>query len=115
MLIILVAKDYFAIIFTDSKDLQIAVSKLAILLAVTMVLNSVQPVIGGTIGFGNKTPMIHSPASPSYDFYAILLGVAIGGGWQALVAYINIGCYYIFGLPLGFLLGYKANLGVKVR
>ncbi|OAY30348.1 protein DETOXIFICATION 35 [Manihot esculenta] len=86
MLIILVAKDYFAIIFTDSKDLQIAVSKLAILLAVTMVLNSVQPVIGG---------------------------VAIGGGWQALVAYINIGCYYIFGLPLGFLLGYKANLGVK--
>ncbi|KAF2312244.1 hypothetical protein GH714_028731 [Hevea brasiliensis] len=49
----------------------------------TMVLNSVQPVIGG---------------------------VAIGSGWQALVAYINIGCYYIFGLPLGFLLGYKANL-----
>lgn len=42
-------------------------------------------------------------------------GVAIGGGWQALVAYINIGCYYVFGLPLGFLLGYKANLGVEVR
>ncbi|KAJ9139859.1 hypothetical protein P3X46_030554 [Hevea brasiliensis] len=86
MLIILIAKDYFAIIFTNSKDLQVAVSKLAFLLALTMVLNSVQPVIGG---------------------------VAIGSGWQALVAYINIGCYYIFGLPLGFLLGYKANLGVK--
>jgi MATE family multidrug resistance protein len=42
-------------------------------------------------------------------------GVAIGGGWQALVAYINIGCYYVFGLPLGYLLGYKANLGVEVR
>lgn len=45
----------------------------------------------------------------------IFAGVAIGGGWQALVAYINLGSYYIFGLPLGFLLGYKANLGVTVN
>lgn len=43
-----------------------------------------------------------------------LAGVAIGGGWQALVAYINLGCYYIFGLPLGYLLGYAAKLGTKV-
>ncbi|KAI5342247.1 hypothetical protein L3X38_010122 [Prunus dulcis] len=42
----------------------------------------------------------------------IISGVAIGGGWQALVAYINLGCYYIFGLPLGYLLGYIANRGV---
>lgn len=44
----------------------------------------------------------------------VLEGVAIGGGWQALVAYINLGSYYIFGLPLGYLLGYTANLGVMV-
>lgn len=49
-----------------------------------------------------------------YDFGIILAGVAVGGGWQALVAYINVGCYYIFGLPLGFILGYEAKLGVKV-
>ncbi|KAJ6301440.1 hypothetical protein OIU77_015691 [Salix suchowensis] len=87
MAVVLVAKDYFAYIFTSSKVMQVATSKLAFILAITMVLNSVQPVISG---------------------------VAIGGGWQALVAYINIGCYYVFGLPLGFLLGYKANLGVEV-
>ncbi|XP_043691399.1 protein DETOXIFICATION 35-like [Telopea speciosissima] len=86
MAAILVTKDYFAIIFTSSKELQLAVSRLAYLLGVTMVLNSIQPVISG---------------------------VAVGGGWQALVAYINLGCYYIFGLPLGFLLGYKLNMGVK--
>ncbi|XP_039135483.1 protein DETOXIFICATION 34-like isoform X2 [Dioscorea cayenensis subsp. rotundata] len=56
------------------------------LLIVTMVLNSIQPVISG---------------------------VAIGGGWQALVAYINLGCYYIFGLPLGFVLGYWVKWGVE--
>ncbi|KAJ4951056.1 hypothetical protein NE237_027888 [Protea cynaroides] len=86
MVVILATKDDFAIIFTNSKELQRAVSHLAFLLGITMVLNSVQPVISG---------------------------VAIGGGWQALVAYINLGCYYVFGLPLGFLLGYKLKMGVK--
>ncbi|KAI4351682.1 hypothetical protein L6164_006018 [Bauhinia variegata] len=86
MFVILIARDHFAIIFTSNKTLEEAVANLAYLLAATMVLNSVQPVISG---------------------------VAIGGGWQALVAYINIASYYIFGLPLGYLLGYKANLGVK--
>uniref|UniRef100_M1CXN2 Anthocyanin permease n=1 Tax=Solanum tuberosum TaxID=4113 RepID=M1CXN2_SOLTU len=69
-----------------SKDMQQAVGDLSYLLGITMVLNSVQPVISG---------------------------VAVGGGWQALVAYINLGCYYIFGLPLGFILGYVAKLGAK--
>ena len=45
----------------------------------------------------------------------IFAGVAVGGGWQALVAYINLFCYYIVGLPLGFLLGYKAKIGVEVN
>ncbi|CAB4300446.1 unnamed protein product [Prunus armeniaca] len=64
--IILAAKDHFAIIFTDSKEMQQAVSR-----------------------------------------------VAVGGGWQALVAYINLFCYYVIGLPLGFLLGYKTSLRVE--
>ncbi|RXI08374.1 hypothetical protein DVH24_022518 [Malus domestica] len=85
MVIILITKDYFAVIFTSDKVLQQAVAKLAYLLGITMVLNSVQPVISG---------------------------VAIGGGWQAMVAYINLGCYYIFGLPLGYVLCHVANLGV---
>ncbi|XP_021752428.1 protein DETOXIFICATION 35-like [Chenopodium quinoa] len=85
LVIILITKDHFAIIYTDSKELQQAVSKLAWLLGVTMVLNSIQPVISG---------------------------VAVGGGWQATVANINLACYYVFGLPLGYILGYVAHLGV---
>ncbi|XP_061361235.1 protein DETOXIFICATION 34 [Gastrolobium bilobum] len=84
--IILIAKDDFAVIFTDSKEMQKAVSKLASLLGITMILNSVQPVISG---------------------------VAVGGGWQGLVAYINLFCYYIIGLPFGFLLGYKWGYRVQ--
>ncbi|KAG0472861.1 hypothetical protein HPP92_014718 [Vanilla planifolia] len=86
MFVILAARDYFPIIFTGDKEMQHAVSRIAYLLAITMVLNSIQPVISG---------------------------VAIGGGWQGLVAYINLGCYYIFGLPFGFFLGYVLNWGVR--
>jgi Na+-driven multidrug efflux pump len=41
-------------------------------------------------------------------------GVAVGSGWQSTVAYINIGCYYIIGIPLGILLGWLFHLGVLV-
>ncbi|XBI96132.1 hypothetical protein VPH35_032455 [Triticum aestivum] len=37
--------------------------------------------------------------------------VAIGAGWQTLVAFINIVCYYLFGIPLGVLFGFKLKLG----
>ena len=32
-----------------------------------------------------------------------------------MVAYVNIGCYYLIGIPLGILLGWLFNLGVLVR
>jgi MATE family multidrug resistance protein len=45
--IILLTRDHFAVIFTESKEMQHAVSRLTFLLGITMVLNSVQPVISG--------------------------------------------------------------------
>ena len=67
MALVLAYRNSFVVLFTGDRDMQAAVGKVAHLLAATMVLNSVQPVISG---------------------------VNIGGGWQALVAYINLGCYY---------------------
>jgi MATE family multidrug resistance protein len=32
-----------------------------------------------------------------------------------MVAYVNIGCYYFIGIPMGILLGWLFNLGVLVR
>ncbi|XP_048421726.1 protein DETOXIFICATION 35-like [Pyrus x bretschneideri] len=88
MIIILITKDDITLLFTSDKELQQAVAKLAYLLGITTVLNSVQPIISG---------------------------VAIGGGWQGMVAYINLGCYYLFKLPLGCVLCHVANLGVMVE
>ena len=54
------------------------------------------------------------PSEMAELFYFADEGVAVGCGWQALVAYINIGCYYFIGVPLGVLLGFKFDYGIKV-
>ncbi|OMO69933.1 Multi antimicrobial extrusion protein [Corchorus capsularis] len=42
----------------------------------------------------------------------VISSVAIGSGFQALIAYVNLGCYYGVGLPIGAVLGYALNLQV---
>ncbi|KAF8722297.1 hypothetical protein HU200_022610 [Digitaria exilis] len=82
--IILLCRDYLSYIFTEGEDVSRAVSQLTPLLAFTLILNGIQPVLSG---------------------------VAVGCGWQAFVAYVNVGCYYIVGVPLGCLLGFYFDLG----
>jgi MATE family multidrug resistance protein len=47
MILIFVTKNDFPVLFTNSQEVMHAVTKLATLLALTMVLNSVQPVLSG--------------------------------------------------------------------
>ncbi|KAL8166055.1 hypothetical protein V2J09_007554 [Rumex salicifolius] len=81
---VLATRDWFPYLFTTSEAVAELTSQLAILLAFTVLLNSLQPVLSG---------------------------VAIGAGWQAIVAYINIACYYVVGLPAGIVLGFTFDLG----
>lgn len=109
---ILATRNYFAIIFTDSVRMQKAVAKLAYLLGITMILNSVQPVISGKLT--HRGSIFHAVIWIFKRNSTFFAGVAVGGGWQALVAYINLFSYYVIGLPLGFVLGYKTSLKVQV-
>ncbi|CAL9164713.1 protein DETOXIFICATION 40-like [Musa acuminata AAA Group] len=84
-MIVLCLRDYISYIFTEGETVARAVSDLCPLLAVAIVLNGIQPVLSG---------------------------VAVGCGWQAFVAYVNVGCYYIVGVPAGCFLGFKFGLGV---
>ncbi|KAK9066929.1 hypothetical protein SSX86_014253 [Deinandra increscens subsp. villosa] len=44
---------------------------------------------------------------------AILSGVARGSGWQHIGAYINLGSYYLVGVPMALVLGFVVNLKGK--
>ncbi|KAK7290707.1 hypothetical protein RIF29_05310 [Crotalaria pallida] len=79
-------RERLAYIFTSNKDVANAVGDLSPLLSISILLNSVQPVLSG---------------------------VAVGAGWQNVVAYVNIGCYYVIGIPVGIVLAHVINLQVK--
>ncbi|KAH9626519.1 hypothetical protein KSS87_010756 [Heliosperma pusillum] len=83
--VVLVFKVWLSKAFTTDSVVIESVSSLFPLLAISILLNGIQP---------------------------ILSGVAIGSGWQALVAYVNLASYYIIGLPIGCVLGFKTGLGV---
>ncbi|PSS28522.1 Protein DETOXIFICATION like [Actinidia chinensis var. chinensis] len=85
-LVLFVSRKTYPSLFSNSTEVKDLVYELTPILAVCIVINNVQPVLSG---------------------------VAIGAGWQAVVAYVNIACYYLFGVPLGLLLGYKLDWGVK--
>nr|APR63951.1 hypothetical protein [Populus tomentosa] len=72
-------------LFTSSEEIAESVSRLHVLLAFSVLLNSIYPV---------------------------LTGVAVGAGVQSMVAFVNLGSYYVIGLPVGILLGYVAHLQV---
>lgn len=84
--IVLALRDVISYAFTEGETVAKAVSDLCPFLAVTLILNGIQPVLSG---------------------------VAVGCGWQAFVAYVNVGCYYVVGIPLGCVLGFKYDLGAK--
>ncbi|CAL4915997.1 unnamed protein product [Urochloa decumbens] len=73
-------------IFSKNKEVIHGVSRLGYLLAVTVFMSSIWPVLSG---------------------------VAVGAGWQVPVAFINVGCYYLVGIPLGILFGFKLKHGAK--
>ncbi|KAF7121491.1 hypothetical protein RHSIM_Rhsim13G0154600 [Rhododendron simsii] len=85
-LVVLALRHVISYVFTGGETVAEAVSELAPYLAFAIVLNGVQPVLSG---------------------------VAVGCGWQTFVAYVNVGCYYVVGIPLGVLLGFHFNLGAK--
>lgn len=84
--ITLVFRHQLSYVFTSGEVVSDAVADLTPLLAASIILNGVQPVLSG---------------------------VAVGCGWQAFVAYVNVGCYYVIGVPVGAVLGFVFNLGAK--
>ncbi|KAA0040245.1 protein TRANSPARENT TESTA 12 [Cucumis melo var. makuwa] len=83
---VLAFRNVISYVFTEGATVAAAVSDLCPFLAITLVLNGIQPVLSG---------------------------VAVGCGWQSFVACVNVCCYYLVGLPLGVLLGFYFKLGAK--
>lgn len=126
-LVLMVTWNQYPSLFSADNEVRSLVKQLTPLLALSILVNSIQPTLSGNNLFSNKHAINFS------DFVTILFtiyswhnmyvhvyflgkhsGVAIGIGWQGAVAYVNIACYYLLGIPLGLVMGYKFNMGVTV-
>ncbi|XP_031268665.1 protein DETOXIFICATION 21-like [Pistacia vera] len=86
--VFLLLKGRLAYMFIDNNEVAKAVADLSPLLAFSILLNSIQPVLSR---------------------------VSVCAGWQSIVAYVNLSCYYLIGIPIGAAFGYYYHYGVKVR
>ncbi|XP_028792993.1 protein DETOXIFICATION 18 [Neltuma alba] len=73
-------------LFSSSSVIKQEFASMAPLLAISILLDSVQ---------------------------GILSGVARGCGWQHLAVYVNLATFYLIGLPISWLLGFKSKLRAK--
>ncbi|KAG2246943.1 hypothetical protein Bca52824_086571 [Brassica carinata] len=85
-IIVWLCRDVLSYAFTEGEKVSAAVSDLCPFLAVTLILNGIQPVLSG---------------------------VAVGCGWQTFVAKVNVGCYYIIGIPIGTVFGFYFEYDAK--
>ncbi|KAH6763245.1 MATE efflux family protein [Perilla frutescens var. hirtella] len=85
-LILIISRKQYPAIFSNSSEVQKLVEQLTPLLGISIIFTNVQ---------------------------YTLQGVAIGAGWQVPVAYMSIGCYFLFGVPLGVLMAYKFEMKLE--
>ncbi|KAJ4828856.1 Protein DETOXIFICATION 40 [Turnera subulata] len=83
-IVVLACRNVISYIFTEGETVANAVADLSPFLAITLILNGVQPVLSG---------------------------VAVGCGWQSFVAYVNVSCYYVVGIPFGYTPGFLFQSG----
>ncbi|XP_075638313.1 protein DETOXIFICATION 21-like isoform X2 [Castanea sativa] len=85
-LFFLIFRGRVAYLFTENEEVALAFANMSPFLAVSVLLNSIQPVLSG---------------------------VAIGAGLQSIVAYVNLTAYYLVGIPVGAVLGFVFDMEVK--
>ncbi|GKC09001.1 MATE efflux family protein [Tanacetum coccineum] len=105
-----------------AKTALLAVSALGVMeaiIAITTIFCS-RSVLG--YAFGNEKELVHYVKDMTlficFSIFAdtiqtILSGVARGTGWQHIGAYINLGSYYLVGIPMALILGFVLHLNEK--
>ncbi|GMN38679.1 hypothetical protein TIFTF001_007917 [Ficus carica] len=81
-----VGRNSFGYIFSNESEVVDYVSNVAPLVCVLVILNSL---------------------------HGVLSGIALGSGWQHLGAFVNLGAYYFFGLPVAAALSFWLDLRGK--
>lgn len=112
--------DIWIQMFSSSTTIREEFATITPLLAISILLDAIQGVLSGLI----SSFSFNMCCVCKLDLQLKILngkivfdnaGVARGCGWQHLAASINLATFYLIGLPISCLLGFKTNLQFKVK
>ncbi|KAH0877536.1 hypothetical protein HID58_064930 [Brassica napus] len=115
---LLVGRNVFGYVFSSDKETVDYVAKMALLVSISIILDGSQGVLSGPIPllfyFLNLQSEVHPKvilfsATPNSGF-KWLAGIARGCGWQHIGAYINLGSFYLWGIPFAATLAFWVHL-----
>ncbi|MFS7959541.1 putative multi antimicrobial extrusion protein [Helianthus anomalus] len=105
-MIVFVDRHIFGYIFTNEKEVVDYVTKIAPLLCVNIIMDSLQGTLSGNITLLQVCFIYMKGGCLTIDE----TGVARGVGWQRLGAYANLAAFYLVGIPVAALLGFGTSL-----
>lgn len=104
--------------YSSDKDVVHYIAAMTPFLCISVVMDSLQAVLSGKlISFIRllfpERISIFRVAKGILSLPLVVTGVSRGSGWQHVGAYINLGAFYLVGLPLGLVLGFVVHLRAK--
>ncbi|CAN1240145.1 Protein DETOXIFICATION 12 [Linum grandiflorum] len=100
----------FGYSFSNDKEVIDYVTRMAPLICLSVIMDSLQGVLSGSNKQKCLVLLLIFDASVKGLTFS---GIARGCGWQHIGAYINLGAFYLCGIPVGVMLGFWTDLRGK--
>lgn len=115
-------RNIWGYIYTNEIEVVRYLASVMPVLATSNFMDGIQGVLSGTRIHNFFTYISHIfitkilvTACLKFVLPIVFVGTARGCGWQKLGAYVNLGAYYLVGLPCAITLTFVFHLGGKVR
>lgn len=102
----------FGYLYSNEQEVIDYVGEMIPLISLSVIIDSLLAVISGRSLY--IVPMLYADKSSRIaQVFSHVSGVARGTGWQHIGAYVNLGAYYLVGIPVAALLCFTLHLRGK--
>jgi len=110
--VLFATRKIFGYCFSNEKEVVDYVTKMAPLVCVNVIMDSLQGVLSGMNARLFQWKTLKNVASCFYLGYCgiVTSGIARGCGWQHIGAFVNLGAFYFFGIPVAAVLGFWVKM-----
>lgn len=113
-LVLVLIRNVWGYAYSNEAEVVTYVATMMPILATSNLIDGLQCVLSG-INHRTTEVMKYENAFPKLRALVVVCAGAVRGcGWQKMGAFINLGSYYLVGIPMSILLAFVAHIGGKV-